>query len=124
MGKILPIPQSRGSSSADKAVPPRRVPETLPRRFVVSQSPRVLRNFVDGEYRSAGTDSTTDIVDPSTGQVVAKAPVSTGEDVDAAYTAADKAFETWGETTPSERQKALLKFADAVEARAEELIKL
>ena len=90
----------------------------------MSQSPRVLRNFVDGEYRSAATDSTTDIVDPSTGQVVAKAPVSTGEDVDAAYAAADKAFQTWGETTPSERQRALLKFADAVESRAEDLIKL
>ena len=66
----------------------------------MSQSPRVLRNFVAGEYRSASTDSTNDIVDPSTGQVVAQAPVSSPEDVDAAYAAADKAFETWGETTP------------------------
>jgi betaine-aldehyde dehydrogenase len=90
----------------------------------VSQSPRVLKNFVDGEYRSAGTDSTTDIVDPSTGQVVATAPVSTPEDVEAAYTAAQRAFETWGETTPAQRQTALLKFADAVEARAEEFVKL
>lgn len=90
----------------------------------MSQSPRVLRNFVAGEYRTASTDSTNDIVDPSTGQVVARAPISTSEDVDAAYAAADKAFETWGETTPSERQMALLKFADAVESRAEDLIKL
>jgi betaine-aldehyde dehydrogenase len=90
----------------------------------VSQSPRVLRNFVDGEYRAAGTDSAGDIVDPSTGQVVAQAPVSSAADVDAAYAAADKAFDSWGQTTPSERQKALLKFADAVESRAQELIKL
>jgi betaine-aldehyde dehydrogenase len=90
----------------------------------VSQSPRVLRNFIAGEYRSASTDSTNDIVDPSTGQVVAKAPVSSPEDVDTAYAAAEKAFETWGDTTPSERQKALLKFADAVESRADELVKL
>jgi len=90
----------------------------------VSQSPRVLRNFVDGEYRSAGTDTTADIVDPSTGQVVAQAPISTESDVDAAYAAADRAFETWGETTPAERSRALLKFADAVEARADDLVKL
>jgi betaine-aldehyde dehydrogenase len=90
----------------------------------VSQSPRVLRNFVNGEYRSAGTDATSDIVDPSTGQVVAQAPISSAADVDAAYAAASTAFESWGETTPSTRQQALLKFADAVEARAGELIKL
>jgi betaine-aldehyde dehydrogenase len=90
----------------------------------VSQSPRVLRNFVNGEYRSAGTDAAADIVDPSTGQVVARAPVSSAADVDAAYSAAEKGFEVWGETTPSERQRALLKIADAVESRAEDLIKL
>jgi betaine-aldehyde dehydrogenase len=90
----------------------------------VSQPPRVLRNFVDGEYRSPDTDVTGDVVDPSTGRVVAQAPVSSARDVDTAYAAAARAFETWGETTPSQRQQALLKFADAVEARAPELIKL
>ena len=39
--------------------------------------------------------------------------------LDGAYSAAAAAFETWGETTPSQRQLALLKFADAVEGRAE-----
>jgi betaine-aldehyde dehydrogenase len=86
--------------------------------------PRVLRNFVDGEYRAPGADSAGDIVDPSTGQIVAQAPVSTAADVDEAYRAADRAFEVWGDTTPSERQKALLKIADAIEARADDLIKL
>ena len=90
----------------------------------MSQSPRVLRNFVDGAYRSASSEQVGDVVDPSTGQVVAQAPISSAADVDAAYAAADRAFETWGETTPSQRQLALLKFADAVEARAGELIAL
>jgi betaine-aldehyde dehydrogenase len=86
--------------------------------------PRVLRNFVNGQYVTPGSDAAGDIVDPSTGQVVAHAPVSSAADVDAAYGAAAKSFETWGETTPSERQKALLKLADAIEERADELIKL
>ena len=90
----------------------------------MSQTPRMLRNFVAGDYRPAGTDITAAIVDPSTAQVVAHAPISTAADVDAAYAAAATAFETWGETTPAERQKALLKIADAIEARAEELIAL
>ncbi|CAM3630256.1 gamma-aminobutyraldehyde dehydrogenase [Nocardioides zeicaulis] len=87
-------------------------------------SPRTLRNFIGGTYVEARTGHTTEVVDPSTGQVVAHAPVSGAEDVDAAYEAADRAFGEWGGTTPGERQQALLKLADAVEEHAEELIAL
>ena len=87
-------------------------------------SPRVLRNFVDGEYREASSESRSDIVNPATGQVVASAAVSAQADVDAAYAAAATAFETWRDSTPAERQRALLKFADAVEARADEFVRL
>ncbi len=90
----------------------------------MTSSPRQLRNFVNGEYVEARTDATSDIVSPVTGQVVAKAPVSTAADVDAAYAAASRAFEEWGQTTPSERQQALLKFADAIETRADEFVQL
>jgi betaine-aldehyde dehydrogenase len=86
--------------------------------------PRSLRNFVAGDYVDGRTDSTTDIVNPATGSVVATAPVSGADDVDAAYGAAERAFAEWGRTTPSERQQALLKIADAVEAHADELIAL
>ena len=55
---------------------------------------------------------------------MATAPVSGQADVDRAYAAASTAFETWGDTTPGERQAALLKFADAIEARAEDFIRL
>lgn len=87
-------------------------------------SPRQLRNFVNGEYVEAASDARTDIIDPTTGAVVATAPVSDQADVDAAYAAASAAFESWRDSTPSERQKALLKIADAFEARAEEFVKL
>ncbi|KQZ88851.1 phenylacetaldehyde dehydrogenase [Phycicoccus sp. Root563] len=87
-------------------------------------SPRVLRNFVGGEYVDATTDATADIVSPVTAQVVATAPVSTAQDVDAAYASASRAFEEWGQTTPGERQAALLRFADAIERRADEFVRL
>jgi betaine-aldehyde dehydrogenase len=89
-----------------------------------SAAPRVLRNFINGEFVEAQTDATSDIVSPVTAQVVAKAPISTAADVDTAYAAAAKAFGEWGQTTPSERQQALLKFADAIEKRADEFVKL
>jgi betaine-aldehyde dehydrogenase len=88
-------------------------------------SPRALRNFINGEYVDARSESTSDIVNPATGAVVATAPISSQADVDAAYDAAARAFEgEWGQTTPSERQKALLGFADAIEKRADELVRL
>lgn len=70
------------------------------------------------------TDSRSDIVDPSTGEAVASAPVSGADDVDAAYAAATEAFPGWRDATPSTRQLALLKIADAVEAAGDELVKL
>ena len=80
-----------------------------------------LKNFIDGEYREAKSDAVSDIFDPSTGKVYATAPVSSQHDVNDAYAAADRAFDDWGNSTPAERQLALLRIADAMEARAEEI---
>ena len=85
---------------------------------------RVLRNFVNGESVEAADGRTSELINPSTGQVFAAAPVSSATDVDRAYVAADAAFEIWSNSTPSERQKALLTIADAFEAHADELVAL
>jgi betaine-aldehyde dehydrogenase len=85
---------------------------------------RTLRNFINGESVDAADGRTSDLVNPSTGEVFATAPVSSAEDIDRAYRAASAAFETWRDTTPSERQAALLKVADVLEAHAEELVAL
>ena len=80
-----------------------------------------LKNFINGSHVAAKSGETLDIVNPANGEVYATSPVSNESDVDAAYKAADKAFETWSQTTPSERQLALFRIADALEARAEEM---
>jgi betaine-aldehyde dehydrogenase len=82
------------------------------------------RNFVGGGHADTVDGRTADLVDPATGEVFGTAPVSGPEDVDRAYKAAAEAFETWRDTTPAERQLALLKLADAVEEHAEELVAL
>ncbi len=79
-----------------------------------------LKNFVGGKYADTGDGRTSDVIDPSTGQAYTQAPVSTAEDVDAALRTAADAFTTWKDTTPAERSLALLKLADAVEARSQE----
>src|SRR6202165_2812220 len=85
---------------------------------------RTLRNFVDGEYRDATSDVTTPLINPSTGEEFARAPVSSPEDVDAALRAAQRAFTTWRDTTPRDRSRALRRIADACEQRAEEFVRL
>ena len=81
-----------------------------------------ISNFIDGERAAAADGRTTDLIDPSTGEQYATAPLSGEADLDRAFNAAAKGFETWRDATPSERQRALLHIADAIEERADELI--
>ena len=81
---------------------------------------RQLTNFINGEFVEAASGQTSDVINPATGQVYAQAAISNDADVDRAYQAALKAFEEWGSATPAERQLALFRIADAMEARAEE----
>src|ERR687898_240145 len=78
-------------------------------------------NIVGGERVPSVSGETYDVIDPTTGEVYAQAPLSGAEDVDRAYAAAATAFEGWGDATPQDRSNALLKIADAIEARAEEI---
>ena len=88
----------------------------------MTAGPRVLRNFVDGQYVDTVSGRTSEIIDPSTGEVIALAPISESPDVDRAMQAAERAFEVWRDATPSARQRALLRIADAIEARADEIV--
>jgi betaine-aldehyde dehydrogenase len=88
----------------------------------VSTPVPVLRNFVAGSYTGTEDGVTSAVIDPSTGETYAQAPVSSARDVEKAVAAAAEGFETWRDSTPAERQRALLRIADAVEARAEEII--
>jgi betaine-aldehyde dehydrogenase len=84
---------------------------------------RELRNFVGGDYVSTVDGRSAPLVNPATGTEFGTAPVSGESDVDIAVRSAAGAFHGWGETTPAERQLALLRFADAVERRTGELVR-
>jgi betaine-aldehyde dehydrogenase len=84
---------------------------------------QTFQNVINGKLVDAASGETYDVLDPTTGEVYGRAPMSGAEDVDRAYAAAEQAFEEWGDTTPSERQQALLKIADGLEKRADEFVK-
>ncbi|WP_108251760.1 gamma-aminobutyraldehyde dehydrogenase [Planctomonas deserti] len=81
-----------------------------------------LQNFIDGRFVDPTGTTTLDVVNPVTGETVALAPVSTPDDVDTAMRAAKAAFRPWSRLTPSARQLALLKLADAIDANAAEIV--
>ncbi|MFI1621321.1 gamma-aminobutyraldehyde dehydrogenase [Streptomyces lydicus] len=83
---------------------------------------RHFRNHINGEFRDAADGRTTEVINPATGMPYATAPLSAAADVDAAMAAAEAAFPAWRDLVPGEHQKYLLKIADAIEARAEELV--
>src|SRR5215472_15404469 len=83
---------------------------------------RALQNFVNGKNVDTNDGRTSDVIDPSTGEVYAQAPVSGRHDVDAAFEAAANAFGGWRDATPAERSLALFRIADAIEQRAGDII--
>jgi len=81
-----------------------------------------LCNLVAGEHVAPRSARWAGIVDPATGCEYLQAPVSDAEDVDRAMRAAAAGFETWRRTTPGQRQQALLRLADLLEARTSDLL--
>jgi betaine-aldehyde dehydrogenase len=85
---------------------------------------RTFQNFINGQHQAAKDGRTSDVIDPVSGEKYAEASLSGQADVDAAMAAAATAYEDWKNTTPSERSLALFRIADAIEARADEIIAL
>jgi betaine-aldehyde dehydrogenase len=81
-----------------------------------------LRNFIGGQETDFSYDKRADLIDPSTGEAFATAPVSGEAEVTAAFAAATDAFEGWRDATPSERSLALLRIADTFESKADQLV--
>jgi betaine-aldehyde dehydrogenase len=82
---------------------------------------RTLENFIDGGFVAPASGGYEPVLNPATGEEIAQAPLSSAVDVDAAVTAARRAFDSWSQTTPAARAEALLGLAAAIEEHGEEL---
>jgi betaine-aldehyde dehydrogenase len=85
---------------------------------------RELKNFIGGGAVDPADGATEEVVNPATGETIAEAPLSAKADVDAAVAAAKAAFPGWAATPPGERARALLRMADLIEERGEEIADL
>ncbi|MCL4743967.1 MAG: NAD-dependent succinate-semialdehyde dehydrogenase [Burkholderiaceae bacterium] len=77
--------------------------------------------YIDGEFIRGGGRKEQDILNPATGQPIAKLPHATREDLDRALAAAQRAFESWKKSSPIERAKVLRKVAELSRERAAEI---
>ena len=82
------------------------------------------QQFIAGEWAGAGDKRTFEDLDPFTGEVIATVPAGTRADAKRAIEAAAKAFTGWSQSPPAVRQRVLLKAADILEARSQEVVSL
>jgi aminobutyraldehyde dehydrogenase len=79
--------------------------------------------FIDGQF-VAGEGEAESVLDPASGREIARVPEASPAQVDAAVRAAARAFPGWSRTAPKDRSLALLRLADAIEARAPQLAEI
>jgi|CZKG01.1.fsa_nt_gi betaine-aldehyde dehydrogenase len=90
----------------------------------MASTAETLSNFIDGESVPFAGGETEAVLNPATGEELARAPVSGPEDVDRAVRAARSAFDGWSTTTPAQRSQALLALADLIEEHGGEIARL
>lgn len=84
----------------------------------------LIHNYIDGRLVASATIDYIALVDPATGIDNGRSPISLASEVDDAYAAAERAFESWRRLSPGRRQQYLLDIADAVTEHREELAAL
>lgn len=83
-----------------------------------------LPNFIGGRWVESRAREHLDVHNPATGEVIARTPLSTAEDLDAAVGAAKKAFPAWRDTPPVVRARAMFRLKNLLEEHFEELARL
>ncbi len=80
-----------------------------------------LQNYIDGEWVESESDQILDVLNPTTQKTLAKVPMSTKDEVNAAVKAAKEAFPEWRRTTPLARVRCLFRLKELLEENFEEL---
>jgi len=80
-----------------------------------------LENYINGEWVKSDSDQLSDVVNPATGKTIARTPMSTREEVNAAVEAAKDSFPDWRRTTPLARVRCLFRLKELLEENFEEL---
>lgn len=87
------------------------------------KSVKTIKNYIGGEWVDSKGEI-VDVVNPATCKTIAKVPVSTKEEIDAAVAAASEAFPDWRRTTPLARSRILFRLKELLEENFEEVSRI
>ena len=97
---------------------------TEQQRPQATDQPRRAQMLIDGNWTGSLSGAVLSVENPAKRRPIADIPRGDASDVDRAVQAAARAFTTWSKVTPRDRGRLLLRVAEAMEARAEELARL
>jgi malonate-semialdehyde dehydrogenase (acetylating)/methylmalonate-semialdehyde dehydrogenase len=90
----------------------------------MTAQPEILSNYIGGRWTPSKATTFADVHNPARGEVIARTPLSSAAEVDAAVQAATKAFPGWSETPPVKRTQAMFKFKQLLEEHFDEIARI
>src|SRR5437588_667236 len=83
-----------------------------------------IPNYVDGQWRESNAAEDLDVINPATGEALAKVPLSSAAEVARAVEAAASAWPEWRRTPPEDRIQPLFKLKQLLEDHIDELSRI
>ena len=83
---------------------------------------KLSKFYIGGKWVTAHGQTVTEVVNPASLEVCATVANATRADVDAAFEAAKHAFDTWSQTSATQRKTFMLAAADAMERRKDDFV--
>ncbi|KAA9031163.1 CoA-acylating methylmalonate-semialdehyde dehydrogenase [Niallia endozanthoxylica] len=85
---------------------------------------QTLKNFIGGQWVESATEKIEEVPNPATGEVIARLPISTREDLDQAVAVAKEAFKMWSKVAVPRRARILFRYQQLLVENWDELAKL
>ncbi|MFJ8453893.1 CoA-acylating methylmalonate-semialdehyde dehydrogenase [Bacillus paramycoides] len=92
--------------------------------MVVTKNVQTLKNYIGGQWIESTSKQVEDVPNPATGEIIARVPLSTKEDLDRAVATAKEAFKTWRKIAVPRRARILFRYQQLLIENWEELAKL
>src|SRR5581483_633342 len=83
-----------------------------------------LPNYINGRWRESESEDWREVVNPATGEVLARVPLADSKEVDAAVEAASAAFPEWRRTPPEDRIQPLFRLKALLEENLDEIARI
>ncbi|PDZ83234.1 CoA-acylating methylmalonate-semialdehyde dehydrogenase [Bacillus toyonensis] len=92
--------------------------------MAVTKNVQTLKNYIGGQWIESTSKQVEDVPNPATGEIIARVPLSTKEDLDRAVATAKEAFQTWKKVAVPRRARILFRYQQLLIENWEELAKI